>query len=81
MFLSCVDKHAPLKSKRVRRKRCPRIGRDLLCKIRRGFLKKKAISFSDSTAWDQYKSARNQAAKNAITLAKKPYISDNMEIN
>ena len=54
--------------------------RDLLCPIKRGFLKRNAISFSDSTAWDQYKRARNQA-NNAIKLAKKVYVSDNLEIN
>ena len=69
MFLSCVDKHAPLKSKRVRKKRWPWITGDLLCKTRRrDFLKKKVISSSDSTAWHQYKLARNQA-NNAIKVA------------
>ena len=54
--------------------------RDLLCQIRRGFLKRNAISFGDSTAWDQYKRARNQANE-AIKLARKLYVSDNLEIN
>ena len=79
MFLSCVDKHTPLKSKRVRNKRCTRITDDLLCKTRRrDFLKKKAISSNDSAAWDQYKRARNQA-NNSIKLAKKICVSDNLE--
>ena len=80
MFLSCVDKHAPLKSKRVRNKRCPWITGDLLCKTRRrDFLKKTAISSHYSAAWDQYKRARNQA-NNSIKLANKIYVSD-MEPN
>ena len=42
MFLGCVDKHAPLKSKRIRKKRSPWITRELLNKIRkRDFLKRR----------------------------------------
>ena len=44
------------------------------------FLKKKAISSDNSAAWNQYKRARNQA-NNAIKLAKKVYVSDNLETN
>ena len=43
-------------------------------------LKKKAISSSDSTVWGQYKRATKQA-NNAIKLAKKLYVSENLEIN
>ena len=80
MSLSWADKHAPLKSKRVRQKRCPWITGDLHCKTRRDFLKNQEMSSSDSTAWDQYKRARNQA-NNTIKLEKKLYVSDNLEIN
>ena len=81
MFLGCVDKHAPLKLKRIRKKLSPRITRELLCKIRkRDFLKKKAISSNNSATWDQFKRARNQA-NNAIKLAKKRYVSDNLKAN
>ena len=53
MFLGCVDKHAPLKLKRIRKKRSPWITRELLCKIRkRDFLKKKAISSNNSATRD-----------------------------
>ena len=81
MFLGCVDKHAPLKSKRIRKKRSPWITRELLSKIRkRDFLKKKAISSNNPAIWDQFRCARNQA-NNAIKLAKKLYVSDNLEAN
>ena len=81
MFLGCVDKHAPLKSKRIRKKRSPWITRELLSKIRkRDFLKKKAISSNNPAIWDQFKCARNQA-NNAIKLAKELYVSDNLEAN
>ena len=69
MFLGCVDKHAPLKLKRIRKKRSPWIASELLCKIRkRDFLKKKAISSNNSATWDQFKRARNQA-NNVVKLA------------
>ena len=81
MFLGFVDKHAPLKSKRIRKKRSPWITRELLSKIRkRDFLKKKAISSNNPAIWDQFRCARNQA-NNAIKLAKKLYVSDNLEAN
>ena len=54
---------------------------ELLCKIRkRDFLKKKAISSNNSATWDQFKRARNQA-NNAVKLAKKRYVSDNLNAN
>ena len=81
MFLTCLGKRAPLKLKRVRKKRCPWSTCDVLCKTRRrDFLKKKAVSSNDSVAWDQYKRARNRA-NNAVKLAKKLYVSDNLEAN
>jgi len=81
MFLGCVDKHAPLKLKRIRKKRSPWITKELLCKIRkRDFLKKKAISSYNSATWDQFKHVRNQA-NNAIKLAKKRYVTDNLKAN
>lgn len=55
LFLSCVNKHAPLKFKRVRKKRSPWISGDLLCKTRRrDFLKNIAISSNDLVTWDKY---------------------------
>ena len=63
---------------RVRKKRSPWITSELLCKIRkRDFLKKKAISSNNSATRDQFKHARNQA-NNAVKLAKKRYVSDNL---
>ena len=42
LFVSCMDKHAPLKSKRIRNKRSPWITSELLLRIRRrDVLKKK----------------------------------------
>ncbi len=76
MFLDCDDTHAPLKLKRIRKKRSPWITRELLCLIRkRDFLKKKAIASTNSATSDQSKRARNQT-NNAIKLAKKRFVSD-----
>ena len=80
-FITCVDKHAPLKRKRIRNKKSPWITRELLSKMhKRDYLKKKAASTNDQAMWEQYKHARNQA-NNAIKLAKKRYFCDNLEIS
>ena len=71
MFLGSVDKHAPLKSKRIRKKkRSPWITRELLNKIqKRDFLKKKEIFSNNSAIWYQFSCARNQA-NNALNSQK-----------
>ena len=81
MFLGCVDKHAPLKFKRVRKKRSPWITSELLCKTRKqDLIKKRAISSDNLATWDQFKRARNQA-NDTVKLAKKHYVSDNLNAN
>ena len=67
--------------KEFEKKRCPWITRELLRKIqKRDFLKKKAISSNNPVIWDQFRCARNQA-NNVIKLAKRLYVSDNLEAN
>ena len=79
LFVSCMDKHAPLESKRIRNKRSPWITGELLLRMRRrDVLKKKAISTNDHAMWQQFKRARNQV-NNATKLAKKRYFSENLE--
>ena len=79
LFVSCMDKHAPLKSKRIRNKRSPWITSELLLRMRRrDVLKKKAISTNDHAMGQQFKRARNQV-NNATKLAKKRYFSENLE--
>ena len=65
MFVSCMDKHAPRKLKRISKKRAPWITKGLLNKIHRR---------------EQFKCARNQA-NNAIKQAKKRYFSDNLKVS
>ena len=80
LFVSCMDKHVPLKSKRIRNKRSPWITSELLQRMRRrDVLKKKAISSNDHAMWQQFKRARNQV-NNATKLAKKRYFSENLAI-
>ena len=79
LFVSCMDKHAPLKSKRIRNKRSPWITSELLLRMRRrDVLKKKAISTNDHAMLQQFKRARNQV-NNATKLAKKRYFPENLE--
>ena len=79
IFVSCMDKHAPRKLKRISKKRAPWITKGLLHKMhRRDLIKKKAISSNDHDMWEQFKCARNQA-NNAIKQAKKRYFSDNLK--
>ena len=81
MFVSCMDKHAPRKLKRISKKRTPWITKGLLNKMhRRDLIKKKAISSNDHDMWEQFKCARNQA-NNAIEQAKKRYFSDNLKVS
>ena len=81
LFISSVDKHAPLKTKRIRNKKSPWITSELLSKThKRDYLKKDALSANDQALWEEYKHARSQA-NNAIKLAKKRYFSDKLEIS
>ena len=79
IFVSCMDKYAPRKLKRISKKRAPWITKGLLHKMHsRDLIKKKAISSNDHDMWEQFKCARNQA-NNAIKQAKKRYLSDNLK--
>ena len=52
LLMSAIDKHAPLKTKRIRNKRSPWITNELFREIyKRDFLKKKAASTNDPLIW------------------------------
>jgi hypothetical protein len=79
MFMFCVDKHAPIKHKRVGKQKPSWFTNDLIAKIRnRNNLKKKAISSKDNHLWTKYKQARNNT-NNAIKQSKKQYFANNLE--
>ena len=59
-FLNIVNRHAPLKKRRVSSKRLPWITKDLITKKRqKAFLKKKAVLSGLEADWTIYKSAKN----------------------
>ena len=62
MFLSVVEKHAPIKRKRVRNKKSPWINsRAKQLMIERDRLKSRAIKSNSPVDWQNYKNAKNHA--------------------
>ena len=81
MLMQSIDKHAPLKSKRVGNKKASWITDHLRREMhKRDFLKKKAMLDRKQSALDQYKRARNQT-NNEIKKAKRKYLTDNLEVS
>ena len=79
LFMDCLDKHAPLRHKRIGKKQSPWISSDLLSKMRqRDFLKKKAEQKGDPVSWTAFKKARN-SVNAAIKVAKRDYFINNLE--
>ena len=77
-FLTCINKHAPTRSKRIGNKKSPWIMHELILKIpKRDFLKKKVEQTKDQSCWDDFKTARNEV-DNSIKYAKCKYFSDNL---
>ena len=77
-FLTCIDKHAPMRSKRIGNKQSPWITHELIRKMRkRDFLKKKAERTKDQSSRADFKTARNEV-NNSIKYAKRKYFSDNL---
>jgi len=60
LLMRVINKHAPLKTKRIWNNNSPRIENELLREIyKRDFLKKKAAFTNDPLIWKQFKDARN----------------------
>ena len=74
LFVQVLDKHAPLKTKRVRKRgTVPWINKDVRTKLfERDFLKRKAIKTNEQSDWNKYKSSRN-SANIALRQAKREY--------
>ena len=78
-LMSVIDKHAPIRHKRIRGKKCPWISHEVLQKMRvRDFLKSSHAQTKDPAIWLQYKKARN-TANSALKAAKRKYFSENLE--
>ena len=81
MLMQSIDRHAPLKSKRVGNEKALWITNRLRREMhKRDFLKKKAILNRKQSTWDQYKRACNQT-NNEIKKAKRKYFNDNLELS
>ena len=58
-LMEVIDKHAPLRSRRISNRKSPWITNDLRREIfNRDYLKKKAVSSNNPDAWDQYRQIR-----------------------
>jgi hypothetical protein len=80
-LMNCIDKHAPLRSKRVGKNKSPWITSQLKQKMhKRDFLKKKAKQTGDPLIWQQYKHSRN-STNNEIKSAKSQNFKFNLESN
>lgn len=67
MRIETVDKHVPLKIRRISERKSPwiiRIRREI---FNRDYFKKKAVSTNDPEVWHHYRQARNQT-NNASAL-------------
>ena len=80
LMMSAIDKHAPLKKKRVGRKISPWITQDLLYKMRMRDSLKKASLTSVQKVWNKYKLFRNES-NNAIKEAKRNFFKTNLDAN
>ena len=79
--MSSIDKHAPLKHKRIGKKKSPWITSDLLQKMhKRDYLKKNSVQTNDQNYWRQYKVAWNET-NNAIKTQKRKYFTTNLDAN
>ena len=74
LFVQVLDKHAPFKTRRVRKRgSVPWINKDVRKKLfERDFLKRKAIKMNYESDWNKYKSSRN-SANIALRQAKREY--------
>ena len=79
LLMSVIDKHTPLKTKRIINNSSTWITNELLREIyKRDFLKKKARSTNDPLIWKQLKDARNKV-NNSTKKAKRKYSSEKLD--
>ena len=82
LFLSTLDKHAPIRTKRIStKKRSPWITHELIRKMHtRDYFKKRFVLTRNIEDWHKYKKARNDA-NSSIKRAKQAYFRSNLELN
>ena len=81
-LMTAIDKHASLRSRRVKNRKSPWITKELRQKIRRhrDSLKKKANLFNDPQIWQQYKQTGNRI-NNEIKEVKRNYFTNNLDLH
>ena len=80
-FISVLDKHAPLRKKRIRQKEAPWISIDILEKIReRNDMKRRAHCSKTDEDWKSYKKLRNTVT-DMVRKAKRKYVSESIHCN
>ena len=78
-FMSIINKHAPLKKKRLGKKKSPWITPEVISKMRqRDSLKKKFDITKHEHIWSQYKKVRNET-NNLIKQSQRSYFISNID--
>ncbi|RUA05525.1 MAG: hypothetical protein DSY43_04445 [Gammaproteobacteria bacterium] len=81
LLMSVIDKHAPLRTKRISNIKSPWLTSCVIRKIRRrDFLKQKHTKTNNPTVWEQFRKARNDV-NNSIKRAKHRYFTKNLDAN
>ena len=81
MFLECIDRHAPLKSKRVRLSKSPWINSNLKKLMhKRDILKLKAIRSQNPSDWREFRKHRN-LVNSQVRIAKQSYYNNAFQEN
>ena len=81
LFFQCVDKHAPLRTKRIRARKSEWITPQLKKRMHfRDTLKIKATRSGSASDWSQFKKCRN-AVNNEIKQAKEQYFKNALRVN
>ena len=76
LFTAVVDKHAPLKRARIRKKRSPWLTSDIVSLIRkRDLLKIRAMDTKDANDWNEYRNAPN-TVDNEIKIRESNYYKE-----
>lgn len=80
-LMRTIDKHAPLRSRRVKNRKSPWIPNELRQKIRyHDCSKKKANLSNDPQIWQQYKHTQN-TINNEVKAVKRTYFTNNFYHN
>ena len=81
LLMETIDKHAPIRIKRVGKKNSPWVTGELRRLLfERDSLKRRAVKSGDASLWHQYKQFRNRA-NNEIKRAKRLYFTNNLELH